>query len=81
MTASARPVQFNDRLTRGGPLDRRPSDGSLSASVTTNSARRLSGGLSLQGRTEFAHAFQAVGREWTRVVTPYLAVRPTTPSR
>jgi hypothetical protein len=77
MTLSGRPEQINDRLTRGGPLALRPSDVSLAVSSYTNSARRVSGGLDVQLRTEFAHDYQGVGREWTRVVTPYLAVRPT----
>ena len=77
VTASARPEQLNDRLTRGGPLAVRPSDGSLSGSLYTNSARRVSGGVTVQGRGEFAHGYQAVGREWTRTFSPYLAVRPT----
>ncbi len=77
ITASARPEQFNDRLTRGGPVVVRASDWSLSGSLYTNSARRVSGGLTAQARGEFGGGYQAVGREWTRTVSPYLAARPT----
>ena len=76
-TASARPEQLNDRLTRGGPLAVRPADVSLSGTVYTNGARRVSGGLTLSARREFSHGHASVGREWTRVAAPYLAVRPT----
>ena len=76
-TVSGRPEHLNDRLTRGGPLAVRPADGSLSGVFRTNTARRLSAGLRLQARTEFAHGHQAVGTEWTRVVSPSVSYRPT----
>ena len=76
-TLSARPTQLNDRLTRGGPLARRPADYSVVSTLGTNGARRLSGGLTLSGRREFAHGFESVGTEWTRVVAPYVSLRPT----
>ncbi|HEX8386178.1 MAG TPA: DUF5916 domain-containing protein, partial [Rubricoccaceae bacterium] len=76
-TGSTRPEHLNDRLTRGGPLALRPSDFSLSQTVRTNGARRLSAALLLQARREFAHGHQAVGTEWTRVVAPSVSYRPT----
>ncbi len=76
-TLSARPTQLNDRLTRGGPIAGRPADYSVVTTLSTNFARRVAGGLTLSGRREFAHDFAAVGTEWTRVVEPFVSVRPT----
>ena len=74
---SARPRQLNDRLTRGGPTGERPADGQFSASLSTNTARRVSAGVTVQGRSEFGSDDAFVGKEWTRVVSPSITVRPT----
>ncbi len=75
--ATGRPAYKNDRVTRGGPLTERPPDGSLSLYLASNSARRLSGTLTLAGRRELPHSYAGVGNEWTVLVRPRISYRPT----
>ncbi len=77
LIATVRPAYSNDRLTRGGPLTERPPDGSLSLFISSNSARRLAGTLTLGGRREFPHDYANVGNEWTVLIRPRVSYRPT----
>ena len=72
-----RPVYFNDRLTRGGPLAERPSDATISTFLGTNAARRLYGSVSFAARRELGNDFGNAEDEWTTVVRPRLRWRPS----
>lgn len=72
-----RPLIDNDRLTRGGPLSRRPADANLTWYTATNRARRVAVAFTAAARGEFAHSHAEVGREWTVRLRPTLYVQPS----
>ena len=72
-----RPLIDNDRLTRGGPLARRPADVNLTWYTATNRARRIAVAFTAAMRGEFAHGHADVGREWTVRFRPTLYVQPS----
>jgi len=72
-----RPLIDNDRLTRGGPISRRPADANLTWYTATNRARRVAVAFTAAARGEFAHDHAEVGREWTVRLRPTLYVQPS----
>jgi hypothetical protein len=75
---TVRPPYFNDRLTRGGPLARRPPDAAGGFEVFTDQRRALWGGVEVEGRREWAGGYDAgvAGSEWSVGVDLTLGWRP-----
>ena len=76
-TGGISPTYTNDRLTRGGPLARRPAYGSLSTVVSTDRSRRLSAQLQVSLLRDLPHSFAGTIPEWDRFVTIGLTARPS----
>ncbi|NNF57343.1 MAG: carbohydrate binding family 9 domain-containing protein [Rhodothermaceae bacterium] len=79
LNASARliPFQYNDRLTRGGPLAQRPVDGGINFNLGTDNSKAISASIFGNYRRELPNDFDGAPAEYDRYFGLDVTFRPS----
>ncbi|MEO0559875.1 MAG: DUF5916 domain-containing protein [Bacteroidota bacterium] len=77
LNLNGRPIQKNDRLTRGGPIAERPPDAGVNVSINTDQSKVISGGVFGSYRREFANDYVGAPAEYDQAVGLDVTFRPS----